>query len=597
MDAAFRPPPTFRRRRSAVTAVAAFVAAIMGLLALASPSPAATATTMAIEGRGWGHGIGMSQYGAYGYAKHGWTYGAIVTHYYTGVTLGKVGDPTVRVLLNRGLSSVKLTAASRFRATWGTKKVAIAGGTSATVTWSGGAYRLTVGAKTWRPGAPVMFTPGSSQLKLLTANDNGYVGHYRGRLRVLHLTDGLMAVNWAPLERYLYGVVPRESPSSWPIEALKAQAVAARSYAYRSLGGSGAFDVYCTTSSQMYGGADGEAASSNQAVDATRGIVPKYGGTPITAFFFSTSGGHTENIENVWGGASPVPYLKGVSDPYDTASPYHAWPENPRRRTPSSIAGALGFSKGPLRAIYALKRGTSPRIVKALIIGDGGYTVTDGATLRVRLGLRDTWMFFTSLSITPSASTHRKITYGSSTTLTGRRYPALGSGATVTLHRRPSGGSWATAVVAATAGSRSVGGYTVKLSDYKATVSPLKTTEYYFTSPGAIKPDTAISAHTTIAVRPAVSIDASTTTPATGATVTFSGAVKPAGLAGATVWLQTQTASGWQDKVSAKLASGGTYSIGWTAVAGATALRLRVPASSALGLVQGTSPAVTVTGS
>ncbi len=172
------------------------------------------------------------------------------------------------------------------------------------------------------------------------------MGHYRGRLRVVHLTGGLEIVNTLPLESYLLGVVPRESPASWPIEALKAQAVAARSYAYRSTGGSGSFDVYCTTASQMYGGADGETAATNKAVTATKGIVPTYQGTPIVAYFFSTSGGHTENIENVWTSAAPVPYLKGVSDPYDTTSPYHAWPDDPIRRTPAADRRGAGLLKG-----------------------------------------------------------------------------------------------------------------------------------------------------------------------------------------------------------------------------------------------------------
>ena len=212
-----------------------------------------------MEGRGWGHGIGMSQYGADGYALHGWKYDAIIKHYYTGVTLGKVANVTIRVLLRSGRSSAAVTDAARFNATWAAKTVHLAAGTTATVTWSGGSYHLRDGTRSWSPAHLSPSSPSSSRLKLLTANDNGYVGRYRGRLRIVHLNDGLEIVNVLPLESYLFGVVPRESPASWPIEALKAQAVAARSYAYRATGGSGCFDVYCTTASQMYGGADGEA--------------------------------------------------------------------------------------------------------------------------------------------------------------------------------------------------------------------------------------------------------------------------------------------------------------------------------------------------
>ncbi len=332
--------------------------------------------------------------------------------------------------------------------------------------------------------------------------------------------------------------------------------------------------------------------TTNQAVDATRGIVPKYNGSPITAFFFSTSGGHTENIENVWTGASPVPYLKGVPDPYEV-SPYHTW-GSPMRRTPSSLASSLGFSKGALRAVYAVKRGTSPRIVKALEIGANGYTAVDGATLRARLGLRDTWAYFISQSISPSAATHKSIDYGSALTLSGTRYPAIASGAKITLHRKPAGGSWSTSSATVTAATESVGGYTVRSTDYAAKVTPLKTTEYYITSVTPMG-NTAISAHTTVTVRSHVTVQASSDTVATGDKVTFTGTVAPLALAGSTVWLQTKTASGWKDSVSAKLGGSGTCSIDWAAVAGATTLRLRVPASASLGLAEGHSASVTVT--
>ena len=186
--------------------------------------------------------------------------------------------------------------------------------------------------------------------------------HYRGSLRVARLTSGLAIINVIRVEDYLRGVVPREVPSSWPAEALKAQAVAARSYAAIHFGSAGAYDLYCDTRSQAYNGADGEAASTNAAVAATRGVVPTYGGKPITAYFFSTSGGHTENIENVWGTA-PVPYLKGVDDPYDTYSPYHIWPNDPIRMTGAAVAAALGstYSRPARCRPSASSRAAGPR--------------------------------------------------------------------------------------------------------------------------------------------------------------------------------------------------------------------------------------------
>ena len=299
------------------TALWLLMAAAVLLLLLAAPpaSRASEATLVNVNGRGWGHGIGMSQFGAAGYARHGWGYKAILRHYYRGVTFGRVGDRAVRVLLAAGQSRVRVTSAAAFKASDGTRTVTIPGGVEAVLAWAGG-YSLAAGDKTWTFAGPVTFKPGKALLRLFNRNANGWPkddkgAQYRGTLRAIHSGSGFTTVNRLLLEGYLRGVVPRESPSSWPQAALRAQAVAARSYAVRGIKGQGDFDVYCTTASQVYNGYDGEADSTNAAVKATAGIVPISGGRPIVAYFFSTSGGHTENVENVWGG-SPVPYLKGV---------------------------------------------------------------------------------------------------------------------------------------------------------------------------------------------------------------------------------------------------------------------------------------------
>ena len=198
------PRPIARRLRAAVAGCLLVALAGAAALAAAPAARAASTTTLTLEGRGWGHGIGMSQYGADGYAQHGWKYGAIIKHYYTGVTLGKVGNVSIRVLLRSGATSFAVTdAATVQRPLAATRTVHLGAGTTATVTWTGSSYRLRDGAKTWTAGAPITFTPTTSKLKLLTANDNGVVGHYRGRLRVVHLTDGLEIVNTLPLESYL----------------------------------------------------------------------------------------------------------------------------------------------------------------------------------------------------------------------------------------------------------------------------------------------------------------------------------------------------------------------------------------------------------
>ena len=137
----------------------------------------------------------------------------------------------------------------------------------------------------------------------------------------------MQTVNAVPLDDYVEGVVPAEMPSSWAPQALEAQAVAARTYAITtSVQGSG-FSLYDDTRSQMYGGVGVETAATNAAVQATSGEVVTYSDHPVVTYFFSSSGGYTESIQNVWSGASPEPWLTGVPDPYDgvAGNPYHHW--------------------------------------------------------------------------------------------------------------------------------------------------------------------------------------------------------------------------------------------------------------------------------
>ena len=136
-----------RTRRSCSLAAALAMLVTVVLLTSATPAGATETTMFNISGRGWGHGIGMSQWGAYGYAKHGWTYKQILSHYYTGIAYGRVSNRQVRVLLNEGQPSVRVSAATPFKATCGAARVTIPGGTTASVAWSGSSYTLTAGAK------------------------------------------------------------------------------------------------------------------------------------------------------------------------------------------------------------------------------------------------------------------------------------------------------------------------------------------------------------------------------------------------------------------------------------------------------------------
>ena len=149
---------------------------------------------------------------------------------------------------------------------------------------------------------------------------------YRGTIELRRTLEGrLTAINEIDLEEYLYGVLKMEVDPRWPMEALKAQAVAARTLALQSLGRFAAegYDLRATTDSQVYGGISAEDPRTTTAVEATRGIIMTYGGRPIFAAYHSDSGGATESSEYVWG--QPYPYLRGVPDPHGQDSPARAW--------------------------------------------------------------------------------------------------------------------------------------------------------------------------------------------------------------------------------------------------------------------------------
>ncbi len=205
---------------------------------------------------------------------------------------------------------------------------------------------------------------------------------------------GVTAVNVLPLDSYVQGVVAGEMPSAWPLAALRAQSVTARTYALATRKTGGAFDVYPDTRSQVYRGITGETARSNQAIRDTAGKILTYDGAPAITYYFSTSGGRTENVELSFLGAEPRAWLKSVEDPYDNISPRHRWRLNFK---PSRLGARLG-APGRFRKIRVLKRGNSPRIVRARVYGSRGTRILTGAQIRARLGLYDSWARFTKVS-------------------------------------------------------------------------------------------------------------------------------------------------------------------------------------------------------
>jgi stage II sporulation protein D len=198
-------------------------------------------------------------------------------------------------------------------------------------------------------------------------------------------------VKTIPLEQYVRGVVSAEVPSSWPPAALEAQAVASRTYAITTHAGGRRFDVYADTRSQVYRGVAAETSRTNAAVAATSGQVVIYQGRPAITYFFASSGGRTENVEVGFPGSEPLPWLRGVADPFDQG-PQHSWKVSMSFASAGARLGEL--VKGTFRGIEVVKRGVSPRIASAIVLGSAGTTPVSGATLAGRLGLNDTWAYF-----------------------------------------------------------------------------------------------------------------------------------------------------------------------------------------------------------
>jgi stage II sporulation protein D len=379
-------------RRSIFAALLAALACALfpALSSAAAASRSKASGTFEIRGGGFGHGIGMSQYGAMGYASHGWNYSAILGHYYEGTSLQKVSDSTVTVLLGQGGATFTGASAANSRKLNPAKHYG--------VLVTGGKLELISGGHRTGPfTAPLQVT--GSQLDVIGK------GAYAGSLDFYPSgSGGVMTVNAVGLEDYVRGVVAEEMPASWPQQALDAQAVAARTYVLADTPVSPDYDVYADTRSQMYGGVGAETAATDAAESATSGQVVENGGRVVPTYFFSSSGGHTESIQNVWLGVTPAPYLVGVDDPYDDSgdNPYYRWSD---KLSLSSAASHLaGLYKGTFQGIKVLTHGLSPRVVSAAVIGSRGRSVVSGATLQADLGTDSTWMSFVTVTARGSSS-------------------------------------------------------------------------------------------------------------------------------------------------------------------------------------------------
>lgn len=327
--------------------VSALVAAPLAVVMPASPAAAEEVIgrpadgVFAIEGRGWGHGHGMNQWGAEGAARKGVAYTTILNTYYPGTAQQTFADKAIRVLISQddhgdvnvspasGLAVRDLSSGARYTLPAGPSRWRI-------VVDSSG-YRVqsySSGWSVWGSGGRTAWTgpmqfEGPTFVRLHLPD--GSAREYRGAMRAVRTgTTTLNSINVLSREHYLYGVVPRESPASFRPEALKAQSVAARSYStykMEHVSSSATYDICSTTSCQVYGGArlisggqtyELENAATTTAVDATKGVMRTYGGKAIFAEFSSSNGG--------WSTTGSFPYLAAKADPWDAiASPHNYW--------------------------------------------------------------------------------------------------------------------------------------------------------------------------------------------------------------------------------------------------------------------------------
>jgi stage II sporulation protein D len=334
----------------------------------------------------------MSQWGAYGYAsKTRHTDAYILAHFYPGTRLANSPGRTVRVLLKQG-PTLLVSSATQLLAT-GRTPIALHADRTYRFEPDGAGLRVvdtSVDRTKVRVASPARVT-GTGMVRLRGRAENGVMsGRYRSELWLS--TDGtrVTAINRLSVERYLLGVVPAEMPSVWPLEALKAQAVAARSYALRSLQPGSQFDVYADTRSQMYKGVNGETTRTTRAVNDTAYDTLYFGSDVAATYFYSSSGGRTADISEEWGGA-PVPYLRPVDDPYDYLSPHHRWTV---RLTTDEVQRRLGaLVNGELQDIRVTARNSSGRTAAVTITGSGGVTTATGTQVRGALGLRSAWFY------------------------------------------------------------------------------------------------------------------------------------------------------------------------------------------------------------
>jgi stage II sporulation protein D len=210
---------------------------------------------------------------------------------------------------------------------------------------------------------------------------------YRGVIELRRTERGLTVINELDLELYLYGVIRMEINPAWPAEAVRAQAIAARTLAIHSLGrfAREGYDLRDTTDSQVYGGVAAEDPRATEAVDATRGLILVYARRAIFAAYHADSGGRTENSENVWGGTA-YPYLRSVDDPYSAGSPHERWSARLALPEVASRLQRGGIVVSELRGLEVARTKESGRVLTLRLLTGGAPLELTGHRFRMLAG-------------------------------------------------------------------------------------------------------------------------------------------------------------------------------------------------------------------
>jgi SpoIID/LytB domain protein len=527
------------------------------LAALAFAASASSATLFVVKGKGWGHGVGMSQWGAYGLARgyavdHHYTWQQIIAHYFHNTTIGDRSGK-VSVLLVGSKDSV--TIGSEFRVEAGTRSVRHSGDSTVSKTSTG---RIKVSGIERTFANPATFSPTSGRLHLGSR-------HYRGNLIVTAVDGGVRVVNRLPVDGYVRGVVTNESPSSWgdvgAQAALEAQAVAARSYALWTVahgGGKCAGNLCPDTRDQVYEGYDSETPNGRAAVFATGGKVVLSGGSVAETFFSSSSGGRTAASVDTWGGN--LDYLESTPDPADLN------PTNPNRAwrlllTPTELGNRLG-TRNPSDAVVSSR--VSGR-VNAMSVGAKTWNQVVGGGpehFRAVMHARSSrfWVGVQSLKTDVHRSRCKLPVH--------LNVFAHDVGAITLEQRKVTSTTWTEVELNKVDGSH-----------WKRTRSPCVSMDYRIRSRDAAGPRVRVN------VSPNIAFDARQRAGA------LTGKVNPL-LPGQTVTIQRKTTSGWKPVASTTIQGDGSFKAVFDVKEATYRARVVPPAST--GLVTGFSPPLRV---